>query len=72
MSGLKFTKMGYMELETIELLINEALTIRRKVVASGGMSTKSSVEDYLMAEHPELDRYDAHHVMNTIETRNLS
>ena len=71
MGKLQFTDGGYMELETLESLISQALVIRYRIVDSGDMATKTSVENELMTIHPELDRYNAHQVMNTIEMRNL-
>lgn len=40
------------------------------IVESGGIATKSRVEDYLM-ERFAVDRYQAHRVMNDIESQNV-
>lgn len=50
-------------------MVREAITIRNDIVASGGMATKTSVENVLMERHG-IDRYDAHNIMNHIEFRN--
>ena len=52
-------------------IIERAVIIKKSIVASGGMATKSSVENALMGEYAGLDRYNAHSVMNHIESRNL-
>lgn len=50
-------------------MVREAITIRNGIVESGGMATKTSVENVLMERHG-IDRYDAHNIMNHIEFRN--
>ena len=50
-------------------MVREAIGIRNAIVASGGMATKTSVENVLMERHG-IDRYDAHNIMNHIEFRN--
>ena len=47
-----------------------AIQIRNRIVESGGMATKTRVEDELMPLF-DIDRYDAHQIMNHIEYHNL-
>ena len=54
----------------MDKLIKEALEIRRLIIINGGMATKSTVEDVLIMRHPNLSRYDAHGIMNHIESTN--
>lgn len=51
-------------------MIDVAQDIVKRIVESGGMATKSSVEDELMPMFG-VDRYMAHQVMNHIEYHNL-
>lgn len=51
-------------------LVDEALAIRRAIVAAGGMATKTAVENELMQRHG-MSRSDAHSIMNHIEAHNL-
>lgn len=51
-------------------VVQDALVIRRRIVAAGGMATKTVVEDELMPKHG-IDRRAAHDVMNHIEYHNL-
>lgn len=50
--------------------VDEALDIRRTIIAAGGMATKTAVEDVLMERHG-MERGDAHSIMNHIEAHNL-
>lgn len=52
-------------------LVNEAVAVRKAIVHSGGMATKSLTEDILMIFHTELDRGAAHDILNHIESHNL-
>ena len=51
-------------------ILQRAAAIRRRIVEAGGMATKTAVEDELMPEFG-VDRYTAHHALNTIERENL-
>lgn len=51
-------------------LLERAAAICRRIVEAGGMATKTAVEDELMPEFA-IDRYTAHHALNTIERENL-
>lgn len=51
-------------------LVAEALEIRRSIVASGDMATKTAVENVLMQRHG-ISRSDAHGILNHIESQNL-
>lgn len=50
--------------------IEEAQSIRYLIIKSGGMATKSRVEDVLMARHQGMNRGEAHGLMNWIEFMN--
>lgn len=51
-------------------MIQDALIIRRRIMESGKMATKTIVEDELIPMH-NIDRGLAHSVMNHIEYHNL-
>lgn len=51
-------------------MVDEALRIRGRIVAAGGMANKSAVEDELMPLFG-IDRRAAHDIMNHIEAYNL-
>ena len=51
-------------------MVAAAVAIRDRIVAAGGMATKSRVEDELMPMFG-IDRSDAHSIMNHIEFHNL-
>ena len=51
-------------------LVQEAVSIRNRIVASGEMATKTRVEDEMMQLHG-MERYDAHNIMNHIKYHNL-
>ena len=53
-----------------QAIVRDAVAIRNRIVAAGGMATKTVFEDELMPKHC-LDRRAAHDVMNHIEYHNL-
>jgi len=53
-----------MDLEKIK---NQALRLQKAVIAAGGMSTKSFLEDWLMAHNEGLAKVDARYITNHIE-----
>lgn len=55
---------------TFDALLREYQLEAGKIVAAGGMATKSRVEDILMARHG-IDRATAHDVANTCEYKGL-
>lgn len=58
-------------LEDRKIKIAAALETRRSIVASGGMATKTAVENIIMPKF-NIDRSEAHDIMNEIESQNLS
>jgi hypothetical protein len=68
---IQLTSLGYLQMDDWNAILTRAIAVKKSIVASGGMATKSSVENVLMSEYAGLDRYNAHSVMNHIESRNL-
>ncbi len=58
------------DLDEYQAIVLEARKEVGRIVAAGGMATKTKVENYLMPKY-NLTRYAAHEIMNYIEYHNL-